>query len=433
MKADVSAAPTGALLRMTTARAVGTVLFGLILSPSTAVGEQAGLARFVRDAVAGNAAVLAAEAILLAESERRAGAERSYDNPELSIEAEDIGAFERGDHEMERRVVVGLTQQLDLHGKRRARTTAAAVRQQIAQAEVDGARAETAAELLHALAGWQTAAVRVTLLEAHEDAMEEFEALAGRQEAAGDISRMEAGLATLALAETRMRRVAAEVERSLAAQGVRNVTFAGEETTWPALDFALPPLGEVAVEDVSVLPIVRAASLRARAAAAEVDVSRLARRPDPTVSVGAGRERETGVVELGVSMPLPVLNRGVHAVTAATADATAAERESDDVTRRARSRFEASAERYRIARHAWQEWLGEGAGSLEDRETLARRSWEAGELTPGEYLMHTDAAVELKLQALDLRSAVWEAWFEWLVASGRLDHWLGTLSNEGGG
>ncbi|MDE0007138.1 MAG: TolC family protein, partial [Gammaproteobacteria bacterium] len=270
----MSAAPTGALLRMTTARAVGTVLFGLILSPSTAAGEQAGLARFVRDAVAGNAAVLAAEAILLAESERQAGAERSYDNPELSIETEDIGAFERGDHEMERRVVVGLTQQLDLHGKRRARTTAAAVRQQIAQAEVDGARAETAAELLHALAGWQTAAVRVTLLEAHEDAMEEFEALAGRQEAAGDISRMEAGLATLALAETRMSRVAAEVERSLAAQGVRNVTFAGEETTWPALDFALPPLGEVAVEDVSVLPVVRAASLRARAAAAEVDVSR---------------------------------------------------------------------------------------------------------------------------------------------------------------
>ena len=431
MEADVSAAPAGAL-RMTTARALVTVLLGLILS-STAAGNQVDLASFVRDAVAGNATVLAAEAALRAEGERRDGAARSYDNPELSIEAEDIGAFQRGDHETERRLVVGLTQQLDLHGKRRARTTVAAVKHLIALAELDGVRAETAGELLHALARWQTETVRVTLLEAHEDAMEEFEALAERQEAAGDISRMEAGLATLALAETRMSRVAAEVERSLAAQSVRNVTFAGDETAWPALHFAFPPLGEVSVEDVSALPVVRAASLRARAAAAEVDVSRLHRRPDPTVNVGAGRERETGVVEFGVAVPLPVLNRGVQAVAAATADATASERDSDDVARRARARFEASAERYRIARHAWQEWLGEGAGSLEDRETLARRSWEAGELTPGEYLMHTDAAVELKLQALDLRSAVWEAWFEWLVASGRLDHWLGTLSNEGGG
>lgn len=412
---------------------VGAVLLALILSPSPVAGKQVDLARFVRDAVAGNASVLAAEAALRAGDERREGAARSYDNPELSVEAEDIGAFQRGGHETERRIVVGLTQQLDLHGKRDARTTVAAARQMIAQAELDGARAETAAELLHALAGWQTAAVRVALLQAHEDTMAEFEALAERQEAAGDISRMEAGLATLALAETRMSRVAAEVERSLAVQSVRNVTFAGDETTWPALHFAFPPLGEVAVEDLLALPVVRAASLRARAAAAEVGVARLDRRPDPTVSVGAGRERESGVVEFGLSMPLPVLNRGVQAVAAATADATAAERDSDDVTRRARARFETGADRYRIARRAWQEWLREGAGSLEDRETLARRSWEAGELTPGEYLMHTDAAVELKLQALDLRRAVWEAWFEWLVASGRLDDWLGTLSNEAGG
>ena len=431
MKADALAAIAAARERRATA-AIATVLLAWTLSPSTSAAEQADLARFVRDTVASNAMVLAAEATLRADSERRDGAARSYANPELSIDAEDIGAFRRGDHETERRIVFGVSQQLDLHGKRRARTTVATARHLIAQAELDSVRAETAAELLRALAGWQTASVRVRLLEAHEEAMAQFDALAERRQAAGDISPMEAGLATLALAETSMSRVAAETQRSLAAQSVRSVTFAADETTWPALDFPFPPLGEVQVEQVLALPPVRAASLRAQAAAAEVDVSRLDRRPDPTFSVGAGRERETGLVELGVSVPLPVLNRGVQAVAAATADATAVARDSDDVTRRARARFEASADRYRIARRAWQEWLRQGAGSLEDRETLARRSWEAGELAPGDYLMHTDAVVELKLQALDLRGAVWEAWFEWLVASGRLDAWLGMLSNEGG-
>ncbi|MDE2768399.1 MAG: hypothetical protein OXI70_09950, partial [Chloroflexota bacterium] len=80
-----------------------------------AADDRDALARFVRDAVAGNPAVLAAEATLRAHAERRAGAALSYDNPELSIEAEEIGAFGGGNHN-ERRVVVGVAKQFDLQG-----------------------------------------------------------------------------------------------------------------------------------------------------------------------------------------------------------------------------------------------------------------------------------------------------------------------------
>ena len=367
-----------------------------------------------------------------AHAERRAGAAHSYDNPELSIQSEEIGAF-GGDHHKERRFVVGVAKQWDFQGKRRARVTVAEAKRHVAQAELDRVRAATAGELLQALARWRTASGRAGLLSTHQEAMADFERLAERRRDAGDISRMEAGLATLALAETRMRLAAAEAERSVATESVRRVTFAGDAQEWPMLEFELPPLTDTSVEAVSALPIVRTAMLKARTAAVSVEEENRNRRPNPTFSLGVGREAGVGLAELGVSIPLAVLDRGTHTVSAATADATAAARQSDDVARRAKVRFEASAERYRIARRAWRQWLSDGAGSLDDGVMLARRSWEAGELDPARYLTHLEAAMELRMQAFDLRHAVWEAWFEWLLASGRLDSWLGGRDRERGG
>lgn len=404
----------------------------LWLALSATANDRVDLASFVRDAVASNSAVLAAESSLRAHVERRAGAARSYDNPELSIQTEEIGAF-GGSHHNERRVVVGVAKQFDLHGKRQARVTVAEAQQLVAQAELETLRGATAGELLNALARWRTATARARLLEAQQEAMADFESLAKRQRDAGDISHMEADLATLALAETRMRRAAAEAQRTMAAEAVRRVTFHDDMTGWPTLDIEFPPLAEMPMEAISELPAVRAAMLRARAASAVAAEETRNRRPNPTFSLGVGREAGVGLAELGISVPLPLLDRGTHAVSAANADATAAARESDDVARRALVRFQSSAERYRIARRAWRRWLSDGAGSLEDREVLARRSWEAGELDPRDYLGHVESVAELRMQALDLRHTVWEAWFEWLLASGRWEDWLGMRGKNGGG
>lgn len=411
--------------------ASATVLPWLALCSAAVEEERVPLATFVGDAVAGNAAVLAAEATLHAHAERRAGAARSYDNPELSIQSEEIGAFGGGDRK-ERRFVFGLAKRLDIHGKRRARITVAEAKRLVAQAELASVAAATAGELLGALARWRTASGRVRLLAAYQETMADFESLAEQRRVAGDISGMAADLASLALVETRMRRAAAEAEKSVAAEGVRRATFADDATRWPTLDFELPPLTDTPVDVVAELPVVRAAMLKARAATALVGEEARNRRPDPTLSLGVGREAGAGLAEIGVSVPLVVLDRGTHAVSAATADATAAARESDDVARRALVRFEASAERYRIARRAWRRWLSDGAGLLDDREVLARRSWEAGELDPADYLVHVQAVAELRMQALDLRHAAWQAWFDWLLASGRIDEWLGVRAEPGG-
>ena len=404
------------------------VLWGLVLCLGSGSATAAGptLSQFVRESVAANAAVLAAEAALRGHQAREAGAEHSYDNPELSVEAEEIGAFgsSRQDDPQERRYVVGVTQQLDLFGKRRARAGTAKAHRLAAEAELEDARVAAAGELLNALAHYQTAAAQVALLVQHERTMDDFAVLAARRRAAGDISGMAAGVATLALAETRMWRAEVEAEHAAARRAVKSVTFA-DEAAWPALDFDPPPLEDVAAEAVVALPAVQAARRRADAANAAVQAEQRARLPDPAVGAGVGRESGVGVVELSVSVPLPVLNRNAYSVPAAKADETALRREADDVAHRARARLLASAEQYHIARRAWSDWQAGGAAALDTREALARRSWEAGELTPAEYLVHVDAVVGLRVRALELRRTVWEAWFEWLLASGELEQWLG--------
>ena len=64
-----------------------------------------------------------------------------------------------------------------------------------------------------------------------------------------------------------------------------------------------------------------------------------------------------------------------------------------------------------------------------------RRLWQAGELGTTEYLFQIRQTFEVQDNALQLRLALWEGWFEWLRASGRIDGWLAldTAANEQGG
>lgn len=417
----------GAWLRDTSiAKLVSRGLFFACFLCTPAVAEdQTDLTQFVRNAISSSSEVLAAEAALHAETERRMGTQRSFDNPELFIDLEEVDSLDRGG---ERRTVIGVTKRFDLHGKRKARITVAETNELIARAELDGVRTDVALDLLMALARWQSASNVVGLLTTHEHTMANFVLLSERQRNAGDISQMGVDLAKLAWAKTNMSLAAAQVERSTAAEGVRYRSQVSNEREWPAFEFELPQIGTTVESRVSSLPDVRAALLKAQVAVEHVGVVRRNLRPDPTVTLGFGEEAGERLAEIGVSVPLNVLDRGTNSLSAAMADATAATRTGEDITRRARVRLEASAARYRVAHRTWQEWLQEGARSLEDREKLAKRAWEAGELEPADYLVHLDAAIELRAHAIDLRQAAWIAWFEWLAASQNLDGWLGINS-----
>ncbi|MAT84314.1 MAG: ABC transporter permease, partial [Gammaproteobacteria bacterium] len=78
-----------------------------------------------------------------------------------------------------------------------------------------------------------------------------------------------------------------------------------------------------------------------------------------------------------------------------------------------------------LSNAAWDDWERTGQVSLRRQTDLLRRLWEAGELSTTDYLVQLRQTLDVRESALDLRFALWEAWFEWLQASGRLDTWLG--------
>ena len=156
-----------------------------------------------------------------------------------------------------------------------------------------------------------------------------------------------------------------------------------------------------------------------------VELRRREKRPDPTLSLAGGEENGEGLIGLTLSMPLFVRNRFNYEVTAALAERSQAQQIADDVLQRAHARLVSAAERYDLSRGAWGDWASTGQTSLARQTDQLQRLWEAGELSTTDYLVQLTATLDVQENALDLREALWRAWFEWLWASGQVDAWLG--------
>jgi cobalt-zinc-cadmium efflux system outer membrane protein len=283
-------------------------------------------------------------------------------------------------------------------------------------------------ELLSGLAFYQTESARLDLAIARVVAMQDFAALSKRRFDAGDISQIELDLATLAYAEARIRKATAASAVAEAKQAIGSLAINSPSSEWPRLSARFPELASIEAEPqerVMSLPTVRAASMRAAAAADRVELRQRERRLDPTLTVRGGKEDDDTLIGLSVTIPLPIRNRFNHEVTAAVAELGQAQQISRDVSRRAYTRLLGAYERYKVSREAWGDWENTGELSLQSQGDLLRRLWEAGELSTTDYLVQLKLTLDTRESALELRQALWGAWFEWLVASGRIDQWFG--------
>ncbi len=375
------------------------------------------LARFVQTVVEANPRVRAARAALEASSAYRDAASRPLYNPELSLEAENADADTRA---------LGISQTIDWGGKRSARTAVAESDRLVAEAEYLATRWNVAVELLNGLALHQTGIERDRLAESREQLMEDFAALAQRRFDAGDLSRVEFDLARLSGTDARIQKATAAATSAEARQAVRNLTPQSPATEWPALPASLPGItsGADPRSLVPALPEVLAARRQVESADALVELRRRERRPDATLSLAGGEEDGETLIGLSVTVPFFVRNRFNHEVTAALAERSQAQRIADDVTQRAHARLIGAAERYELSRVAWEDWELTGQASLTGQTEQLQLLWQAGELSTTDYLVQLTATIDVQESALDLRHALWRAWFEWLGASGQVDAWL---------
>ena len=123
------------------------------------------LSAFVRAVIDANPQVNAARAALDASVALEGAAGRPLYNPELEIEAEDADSETRA---------LGISQTLDWGGKRKARTAVAESERRSVEANYLAVRWRVTAELLSALASYQTESDRSALAAVRSGTMQDF-------------------------------------------------------------------------------------------------------------------------------------------------------------------------------------------------------------------------------------------------------------------
>lgn len=392
--------------------------------PGTSPGEapatvESPLGSAVRTAWQESPEIQAARADLdAARAGARAAAQPLY-NPSLSLDAENAGVNRR---------TAGVSLALDLSGKRQARTSQGQAELRASEATYDLLRREIAARWLKAWSAAALAAKQVELGGRRLELMQRFDALAAQRLKVGDISSPERDLAGLALGEAQIQQ-ASLVGNEAMARAMLQAINGEAASAVPTLPRNLPPVSVA----VTPLPMdLRPELLKVRAeqdsADAGVQVAQRARIPDPTVSLTGGQVRNgpinDRVVGISVSIPLPVLNTGRAEVDAARAqaDAAAASVRSRQLLMRAGLR-EAQV-RYDALRGAAAAFRQGRAAAFEDRTALLERLWRAGEISTSDYLVQLKQGLDTALSGLELESQAWQAWFDYLIAAGRLNDWI---------
>ncbi|HEY0231606.1 MAG TPA: TolC family protein, partial [Dokdonella sp.] len=257
----------------------------------------------------------------------------------------------------------------------------------------------------------------------------QFDALAQRRFAAGDIPQLERDLAELALQEAHAQQAGLLADQAKARQTF--ATVSRDDAPTLQLPLALPPAAAVplAPSTIEALPALRQAAADVDAADARIIVAERDRHPDPTISLIGGRVTNGPVSDkvVGINVRIPLFVRNDYSAEVAATRASADEAAAGLRDRRLQAMAEAerAGTSYNALRDAWQAWKQSRAARADDRAALLQRLWEAGELSTADYLVQLKQSIDTELAASQLRARAWQAFADWLGASGDLDRWLG--------
>lgn len=365
-----------------------------------------------------NPAVRAAQAKLDAAQARTQAAERPLYNPTLELGAENADTERRS---------IGISQAIDWSGKRRARATVADAQADAVTAECDQVRQQIGLEWLGGWVRTQAAVEQVALGQQRLAALEQFASLAERRFNAGDINTIERDLAGLALQEARAQQAELLADQASAHQTL--MAIGANLDTLPELPEGVPPMAIASPAMIDGLPELRQARAEAEAAQAKIGVAEKERKPDSTLMFSGGTVKAgpftDHLVGLSVSIPLFVRNTYSAEVVATRSEWDQADSLYRDRLKRAEARVQQMTVSYNALREAWAAWQHSRVSPLAERAALLQRLWDAGELSTADYLVQLKQTIDTELTARGLRARLWQAWFDWLAASGTFAPWIG--------
>ncbi len=355
-------------------------------------------------------------------------------NPELSFDGD------RKDNAADSKIF-GLSQTIDINGKFLAAANTAKYEQMAAAAELADIRINIASKALIALAKYQEAKTVWYLSNERSELMQRFANLANKSFSAGDIDQSEYNLAQLALAEALIQHAEAErIMNESRLELVATIGFAPEIATGaqiamynghqplPELPKQLPAIKQRLTADidklVSELPAIKMLRARLEAAKANITKNQKQQLADPTISLRAGSDEGENLVGLSIALPINIINSYSDQVDVAKYSAAQYEQSLISALYAAKSRLKTSKRVYKLSKQAWETWQSAGASALEQQIDILDKKLKIGELSSTDYLVQIKQSINTEIAATKLFSQAWQAWFNWLRASGTTEKWL---------
>jgi cobalt-zinc-cadmium efflux system outer membrane protein len=297
-----------------------------------------------------------------------------------------------------------VSQDLYAGSRRTARLAGTQAALDRAEAEVDEARRLLLRDVWTTFVRILVAQDRVALLARSRQSADELLAATERRYEAGEAAALERNRTRIAAASARADQQAAEADGNAALSELKALLGLppGEsiEIRGKLESYQLREL-EALLAGLDRRPDLRALAAELREAEAEVLLGQALARPGWGVRGGIAREEGADVVSAGVVVSLPVHNRGQETVAIGQAR-TAALRQALETARRAadaevRGRYSALSRRLAAVRELEQT----AVPALDDNESLALKSFEAGEIDLGELLLIRREILETRLDYLE--------------------------------
>jgi cobalt-zinc-cadmium efflux system outer membrane protein len=347
----------------------------------------------------GGTVILARGRIEEARARQAQAGRRFQENPVLEVD----GGYRRageGFFDFE----AAVTQSLYARDRRSARMAGARAALDRAEAELEEARRLLLREVWTDFVRGLMAADRVALMAESRRAADELAAATERRHEAGEITDLELNRARTAAAIARAGQSAAEAEADVARAGLGALLGLdpGEavEPRGP-LSSASPPSLDTLLAGLDRRPDLRALAAELREAEAEVLLGQALGRPEFGARGRVAREEGADIVTAGVVIALPVHNRGQE--TLAVGQARSAALRQALATARSAAEAEVRGASAALDRRlaAVRELERTALPALRDNESLALKSFEAGEIGLGELLLIRREIVETRLAYLD--------------------------------
>ncbi len=372
---------------------------------------------FVERILSTHPTILSAQADIDIAKARVDGSEKPLYNPELEIEAEDaeVSIY-----------TLGITQTIDWHDKRAARYDEAELLLQTAKANMVLVKEQVAGELIAVIFQYLSNRDLNVLAESRVQLIERFFNLIKSRQVAGDIGQSGVDTARLALTEAIIQQAGFSSNLIKALGEFKVITGVNVDLDMPyPSDLPASISNNVGVETFAAQhPFVVVAQSKVEVAKARTRVTSQDRRADPSLGVTAGTEDNETLLALRFSIPIQVRNNFRSDVIASGHAAVREEQQAQNIYRQVLGRIESTKKQYSVMSDAWKLWNQSGKTTLRNHLENLEKLWKSGEISTTQYLVQFQQTLDTQLSGAELKGDIWQAWIDWLIATGTVNKWL---------